>query len=46
MIGGNKMRKNIVGENDSIFLKSSVGKSFIISPTRAPRKTIAKLSGI
>ena len=46
MIGGSNTRKNMVGENDSTFLISSVGSSFIISPTNAPKNTIARLSGM
>ena len=39
IIGGSKMRKNIVGEKDSIRLVSASGRAIMKRPTMAPRKT-------
>ena len=39
MIGGSKMRKNIVGEKDSIRLVSASGRPIMNRPTMAPRNT-------
>ena len=46
IIGGSKTKKKVVGENDSTFESSSFGNNFMIAPTKPPRNTIARLSGI
>jgi len=45
MMGGRRIRKNIVGEKASTLLVSASGKTVISRPRTAPRKTMARLSG-
>ena len=43
MMGGSRIKKNIVGENASILLVSCSGRVIMIMPTTAPRNTVNKI---
>ena len=43
MMGGSRIKKNMVGENASILLVSCSGRVIMIMPTTAPRNTENKI---